>query len=229
MSDYQDHLFAKHLGPQIAEGASIHDSCQIEMGAQISAESVIGPDVHIGQFVSTVGAVHIQSAVTVHPYTTLVGPLHIGEGAVIGPGGIIGLNRADPERQHTHLMAHCRVGRGAQILAGVTVGRHARIRAASLVTGDVPHYGIAASNPAILEAFACPICGGLLSQVGLEGDEVEAHCETCVSGEHRFTHKFKADSINRVLLPRHTFGATGRPLGHPRAWRDEEEIEVSRT
>ena len=227
MSEIQDPLLAKHLGPQIAKGASIHESCQIGMGAQISAEALIGPEVRIGQFVSVVGAVNIKNAVTVHPYTTLIGPLHIGEGAIIGPGGIIGLNRADTDYSHTQLMDFCRVGRGVQILAGVKLGRHARIRAGSVVIGDVPPYGLAAHNPAVLEGYACPICGKLLSQKHLEGDEVEVHCETCVSGELRFTHKIRLGSINRVLLPHHTLGAHVQPLGTARGWRDEEEIVFS--
>lgn len=40
------------------------------------------------------------------------------------------------------------IGAGATILPGVTVGRHAIVGAAAVVTKDVPDYGIAVGNPA---------------------------------------------------------------------------------
>ena len=45
------------------------------------------------------------------------------------------------------------VGAGATILPGVTVGKHAVIGAASVVTHDVPDYAVAVGNPARVVKF----------------------------------------------------------------------------
>ena len=42
------------------------------------------------------------------------------------------------------------IGAGATILPGVTVGKYAIVGAASVVTHDVPNYGVAVGNPAKL-------------------------------------------------------------------------------
>lgn len=226
MSEYIDPLVAKYFSPQIADGAVIHDSCQVADGVEISAKTVLEKDVHIGKYVKIVGDVHLEPDVITHPFSILVGPLRIGTASIIGTGVVIGMAPADTDSRRTRLMEACRVGRGAQIMAGVQVGQHARIRAGSVVTGDVPHYGLASGAPAVLEAYACPHCGGLLSQVRLMRGAVDAHCETCDAGEHRFAHQFWNDAFNKVLLPYHSFGNHVPPFGDPRGWKDEEEIEI---
>ena len=226
MSGFVDPVLAHFFGPKIAEGATVHESCQVEQGAEISAEAVLGPEVRIGKYAKVVGAVHIGRAVMVHELTTLIGPLNIGENAIIGPGVVIGLGQAETDTRETHLMEACRVGRAVQILAGVRVGRHARIRAGSLVTGDVPNYGLAAQNPAVLERYACPKCGGNLGQLWMVRGAVDTRCESCGAGDYRFAHQFYNDAFNRVLLPYHTFGALVHNLGVDTEWRDEVELRA---
>lgn len=40
------------------------------------------------------------------------------------------------------------MGDGSTILPGITVGKHAIVGAASVVTKDVPNYAVAVGNPA---------------------------------------------------------------------------------
>lgn len=47
-----------------------------------------------------------------------------------------------------HLCEGSWVGAGATILPGVTIGKHAIVGAASVVTKDVPDYAVAVGNPA---------------------------------------------------------------------------------
>ena len=47
-----------------------------------------------------------------------------------------------------HICKGAWVGAGSSILPGVTVGKHAIVGAASVVTKDVPDYGVAVGNPA---------------------------------------------------------------------------------
>jgi UDP-2-acetamido-3-amino-2,3-dideoxy-glucuronate N-acetyltransferase len=224
MSDHIDHILSQFAGSKIAEGASIHESCQVALGAEISAEALLAPEVYIGKYTKVVGAVHIGRGVKVHELSTLVGPLHIGENAIIGPGVVIGLGQADTDARHTFLMEACRIGRAVQILAGVRVGRHARIRAGSLVSGDVPSYGLAAQNPAVLERYACPKCGGNLVQVMLVRGAIDTRCEACGHGDYRFARQFYTEAFNRVLLPYHALGALVQTFGTTTEWIDEKEM-----
>tara|TARA_R110002020_G_scaffold66605_7_gene175082 strand:+ start:4273 stop:4824 length:552 start_codon:yes stop_codon:yes gene_type:complete len=84
----------------------------------------------------------------------------IGDGTQIGPG--VQILTADHPRDPSHRAEHLEFGRpvtigenvwiggGALILPGVTIGDHARIGAGSVVTRDVPGYGVAFGNPARL-------------------------------------------------------------------------------
>ena len=225
MSEYIDPLLANYLSAKIAAGATIHGSCRIDPGAEISAETVLEPGVVIGKFVKLVGKVYIERNVTVGELSALFGPLHISENSVIGPGVQVGLVQADTECRETRIMDSCQVGRAVQVLAGLQLGRHSRIRAGSLVTGDVPHYGLASQNPAILERYACPKCGGTLGQTRLVRGAVDTLCEDCGAGEYRFADKFWGNAFNRVLLPNHTFGETVFTMGDDHRWIDEKEMQ----
>ena len=47
-----------------------------------------------------------------------------------------------------HIKADAWIGAGVSILPGVCIGKHAIVGAASVVTKDVPDYGVAVGNPA---------------------------------------------------------------------------------
>lgn len=224
MSNSNSSLLARATGAVIAEGASVHESCLIGQGAEIGAEAVLGADVVVGKFASISGEVKIERGVSIHEFTTLVGPLHIAEGSIIGPGGVIGMMQAGSEHRKTHIMKCCRVGKAVQILAGLQVGRHARIRAGSLVIGDVPHYGLVSQNPAALEHYACPNCGGQLSQIRLIRGAVDTRCEACGNDEYRFAVHFWKEALNRVLLPNHISGELVSQIGTDPGWCDEKEF-----
>ena len=63
MSEFVDPFLAKYPGARIAEGASIHESCRVDPGAQIGAEAVLEPNVVICKNVKIFGKVHIERAV----------------------------------------------------------------------------------------------------------------------------------------------------------------------
>ena len=224
MTKSNQSLLARVLGAVIAEGAAVHESCLIGQGAEIGAEAVLGADVVVGKYVSISGVVKIERGVSIHEFTTLLGPLHIAEGSIIGPGVVIGLVQAGSGKRETHIMESSRVGRAVQILAGLQVGRHARIRAGSVVMGDVPHYGLASQNPAALEHYACPKCGGQLSQIRMVRGAVDTRCEACGDGEYRFPYHFWKESFNRVLLPNHTTGELVPQTGADPGWHDEKDF-----
>ncbi len=66
------------------------------------------------------------------------------------------------------------LGARTVVLPGITIGRWAMIGAGSIVTKDVPDYGLAYGNPARLQGYVCP-CGRKL-EVGKKGGE---RCDFC--------------------------------------------------
>jgi acetyltransferase-like isoleucine patch superfamily enzyme len=224
MSALNQELIAKYPGAAVAEGATIHERCSIGQEAEISAEAVLESDVVVANNAKIIGKVRIESGVTVDAFSILFGPLHIGENTIIGSGVVIGLVGSESERQETQIMESCRVGKFTHILGGLQVGRHARIRSGSLVRGDVPAYGLVSQNPALLERYACPKCGGLLEQVRLNWGVLDAHCSDCGAGEFQFADLFWKNAWNRVLLPNQTLGDASPGFGDDQHWCDETEM-----
>lgn len=224
MSTCNPQWVAKYPGTEIAAGAIIHESCRIGRDTAVSAEVVLGPDVVIGNNVKLSGRVNVERAAIIHEYSTLLGPLHIAEKAVISSGGVIGLVQAESEHRETQLMESCRIGRAAQILGGLQVGRYARIRGGSLVIGDVPSYGLASQNPAVLERYACPKCGGPLEHIRMLKGVVDTRCSDCGAGEYRFAASFWKDAFNRILLPNQSFGVVSHEFNDDQSWSDEKEM-----
>ena len=82
------------------------------------------------------------------------GGITIEDGAQIAANVQLISNNHDPyERQvitckPVHISKGAWIGAGSTILPGVTVGKHAIVGAASVVTKDVPDYAVAVGNPA---------------------------------------------------------------------------------
>ena len=55
--------------------------------------------------------------------------------------------------EKTRLRRGCTVGANATIVCGITVGRYAFVGAGSVVTKDVPDYGLVLGNPARLAGW----------------------------------------------------------------------------
>jgi UDP-2-acetamido-3-amino-2,3-dideoxy-glucuronate N-acetyltransferase len=73
------------------------------------------------------------------------------------------------------------LGAGSIVLPGLTVGRFAMVGAGSVVTRDVPGYGLCGGNPARLIGFVCP-CGSRLraNAEPFSGEAVCGRCDTRV-------------------------------------------------
>ena len=75
--------------------------------------------------------------------------------------------------QKTLVKQGASIGANATILCGITIGRHSFIGAASVVTKNVPDYGLGYGNPAMLKGWVC-VCGKKL-----EGKNQEWMCPDC--------------------------------------------------
>ena len=70
------------------------------------------------------------------------------------------------------------LGANSTIVCGSTVGEWAMVGSGSVVTRDVPAYGLVFGNPASLRTFVCA-CGQKLEKAGTENDMVQTVCPKC--------------------------------------------------
>jgi len=223
---YPTPLNPNYSTAKVAEGAKLHATCRIDPGCEISPEAVLEDHVTLCQNVTIFGRVTLEPHVNVRENVTLVGPLRIGEYTYIAHDTVVGLLREENDLadQETIIEKFCRIGAGAEIIGGVHIGRHVFIRAGSKVMGDIPPYGLASGNPAILERYACPNCGGMLRIYRNFREIVDTHCVNCDADELRFSKRTYFSSIGRVLLPKDSFGETVSTQGNDYRWIDDKEL-----
>jgi len=219
-------LNPKYSQAKVSEGAIVDETCRIDPGCEISPETILKRNVTLCQNVTIIGKVTLDPNVNVRENVTLVGPLHIGEGTYIAHDVVIGLLREvnDLADQETIIENYCRIGVGAEVIGGVHIGRHALIRAGSKVIGDIPHYALASRNPAILERYACPKCGGILWVYRNFREIVDTRCENCGADGFRFSKRTFSSNLRRVLLPKDSIGEKVPTQGDDFRWIDDKEL-----
>ena len=169
------------VGVQIGVGTNVWLQCQIRTGAQIGAECTLGYGVYIDtgvvignrcklqNRVSVYRGVTIQDGVFVGPHVTFTNDKHP---RAVSPEGRP-LTELDWTALPTHVLEGASIGAGTIILPGLTIGRWAMVGAGSLVTRDVPDYGLVMGNPARLVGYVCS-CGRTLSRRAKD-----YHCAHC--------------------------------------------------
>jgi acetyltransferase-like isoleucine patch superfamily enzyme len=106
------------------------------------------------QNVTIIGKVTLDPYVNVRENVTLVGPFtSVNVPILLTMSSLACSGRITTCRSGEDHENHCRIGVGSEIIGGVHIGRHVLIRAGSKVIGDIPHYGLASRNPAILERY----------------------------------------------------------------------------
>ena len=136
-------------GAEIGEGSKVWHFSHVMKGARIGRRTNIGQNVNIDGGTIIGDNVKIQNNVSV--YTGVV----IEDDVFLGPSCVL-TNVSNPRSQvnrhslyeTTRLRRGCSVGANATIVCGRTIGRYAFIGAGSVVTKDVPDYGLVMGNPA---------------------------------------------------------------------------------
>jgi acetyltransferase-like isoleucine patch superfamily enzyme len=144
---------------QVREGAVIGRNCILGKGVYIDFGVQIGDNVKIQNRSSIYHGVTLESGVFVGPHVVLTNDLLP---RAVNPDGEL-KSDADWELGRIVVREGASLGAGAIIVPGVTVGRWAMVGAGSVVTSDVPDYGLAYGNPARLKGWVCP-CGHRLEQ-----------------------------------------------------------------
>ena len=171
---------------QIGEGTSIWHQAQVREGA------VIGSQCNIGKGVYVDADVHIGNRVKIQNYVSVYEGLTIEDGVMVGPHvcftndllpravSLDGELKGGDDWVLTPTLIREGVGLGANstIRCGVTIGRWALVGAGSVVTKDVPDYGLVYGNPARLHGFVCPH-GNKMALIEEEGDFIVAKSQEC--------------------------------------------------
>lgn len=151
-----------HPSADIEEGAKVGAGTTVWQLAHIRAGAVVGVGCTIGRGVFVDEDVILGDRVKVQNYALIYRPARIGDGAFIGPGVVftndlypraVNLDGSSKTNADWHaagviLRSGCAIGARSVLLPGVTVGRWALVAAGSVVTADVPDFGVVAGVPA---------------------------------------------------------------------------------
>ncbi len=171
---------------QIGEGTAIWHQCQIRPDVHIGRHCIFGKGVYVDF------GVHIGDNVKVQNYVSIYHGVEIEDGVFIGPHVCFtndNLPRAiNPDgtlkAADDWVLGRILVKRGAAlganstILPKVVIGEWALVGSGSVVSKDVPAYGLVYGNPARLHGFVCP-CGQRLEAGEIQNEQMHAHCPSC--------------------------------------------------
>ncbi len=159
---------------QVREEAQLGKNCIIGKGVYVDTGVCIGDNVKIQNYVSVFHGVTLEDGVFVGPHVCFTNDLRP---RAINPDG--SLKAADDWVLSLTLVRYgAALGANSTIRCGITIGPWAMIGSGSVVTKDIPDYGLAWGNPARLHGFVCP-CGAKLEKGGIEGQMVLAKCPEC--------------------------------------------------
>lgn len=139
----------------IGPGTRIWAFAHVLSGARIGAECNICDQVFIEN------DVRLGDRVTVKCAVQLWDGLTVEDDCFIGPNATFTNDQHPRSKQYpeqflkTVLKTGCSIGANATILPGLTIGRWAMIGAGSVVTRDVPDFGLVVGNPARWKGWVC--------------------------------------------------------------------------
>lgn len=174
---------------QIGSGTKVWQACQVRAGAVLGCNCILGKGVFVDLGVRIGNNVKIQNGVSVYEGVTLEDGVFCGPHCVfsndyrpraINPDGSL-KSGDDWKITPTRVKYGAAIGANAVVVCGITIGRWAMIGAGSVVTRDVPDYGLVYGNPARLHGFVCP-CGHKLVRAGgacPDADSVKMICPDC--------------------------------------------------
>ncbi len=166
-------------GAEVGEGTRIWHFAHVRSGAKIGRNCNIGKDVYIDVGVEIGDGVKIQNGVSVYRGVKLEDKVFVGPHAVFTNDKYPRAFSEDWEVVPTLVKEGASIGANATIVCGITLGRYSMVAAGSVVTRDVPDYGLVVGVPARLIGFVC-VCGRPLRRIVEEDNEKVVYlCDHC--------------------------------------------------
>jgi UDP-2-acetamido-3-amino-2,3-dideoxy-glucuronate N-acetyltransferase len=171
---------------RIGDGTCIWHHSQVREGAHLGKDCILGKGVYIDTGVSIGNQVKIQNYVSVYHGVTIEDGVFIGPHVcftndmrprAINPDG--SLKAADDwELCLTLVKRGAALGANSTIRCGITIGEWAMIGSGSVVTHNIPDYGLVMGNPARVKGFVCP-CGEKLQKIEACDSTIHMSCSRC--------------------------------------------------
>ncbi|RLG19013.1 N-acetyltransferase [Candidatus Micrarchaeota archaeon] len=159
---------------QIGKGTKVWHFSHVMSGAKIGKNCNIGQNVFIGSGVVIGNRVKIQNNVSIYQGVIIEDDVFCGPSMVFT--NVLRPRAEFPKEKNTYVKTVVRkgatIGANATIIAGVTLGRYSFAGAGSVVTNNVPDFGLCYGNPAKLTGWCC-VCGHVL--------EEKAQHATCIN------------------------------------------------
>ncbi len=160
-----------HESAEVSEKAKIGEGTSIWHQAQVRENAVIGKDCNIGKGVYIDSGVKIGDACKIQNYVSVYHGVEIEDDVFVGPSATF-TNDFRPRAfiwneekvGKTLVKKGASIGANSTIVCGVEIGEYAMVGAGSVVTKDVPPFGLVYGNPAKL-------CG----KVNKEGEVIERY------------------------------------------------------
>ena len=156
-----------HPAAIVDKGATIGARTRIWAFAHILPGAIIGEDCNVCDHTFIEGNVRIGDRVTIKSGVFLWDGLTVENDVFLGPNVCVTNDKNPRSRKYPEafpkmlLKEGCSLGGNSTILPGRTIGRWAMVGAGSVVTRDVPDFGLVIGNPARLVGWVCR-CGNKL-------------------------------------------------------------------
>ena len=175
--------FSKHP-TAIVESNDIGDGSKIWHFVHIRKGAIIGKNCNIGKSVYIDTGVEVKDNVKIQNFVSIYKGVQIQDDVFVGPSVVFTNDLyprafiwSDEKIVTTIVKKGSSIGANSTIICGVTIGDYAMVGAGSVVTKDVPSFGLVFGNPARLKGYVC-YCGKRLNLVKeSEGKKVIYECE----------------------------------------------------
>jgi UDP-2-acetamido-3-amino-2,3-dideoxy-glucuronate N-acetyltransferase len=145
---------------QVREGSTIGKNCIIGKGAYIDTGTKMGDNVKVGNMSSVYNGSEIHDSAFIGPYVCLTNDKIPRS---VNPDGTI-KGKGDWNTSNIIVKKGSSIGAGSVVLPGVTLGMWSMIGSGSVVTKNVPDFGLVLGNPARIVGYVCK-CGLKLTEI----------------------------------------------------------------
>ena len=186
-----------HPSSIVDQGAVIGEGTAIWHFSHICSGAVIGKNCSVGQNVLVADKASLGNNVKVQNNVAIYGGITVEDDVFFGPSCVL-TNVTNPRSQvsrkslyeKTLIKRGATIGANATILCGITLGRYCFVGAGTVVTKDIPDYGLVLGNPGKLS--------GYMSRHGHKLIFNESGRATCP--ESKFVYEKKEDKVHCLDL-----------------------------